>query len=316
MIVLTYSASAVADTAGEEGVEPIRLAYYASDGCPDEAGFVARIRTRTTRARIAWAGEVARTFTIAIDQGPPPSGRVSVQTSGRDDGTRRVQADTCSDVADALALVVALAIDPRATMPSPVATAPAAKPATPPVVSTGLPARESGAFFVGLDGAIATGVTPRLLLGASPFVGWRARTGTLFEPSVRLAFMRVGAGGVDVPNGRVEFTWTIGRVDVCPIVGPGGSVRVAACARFEAGALEAMRADVSSARTPLRPWVAAGLVARGEWSLFQWAFIDAEVGGVIRVTQDRFYFMMPGTPVYEVPPVGVTAGAGVGVHFL
>ncbi|MDP8999650.1 MAG: hypothetical protein M3O46_06010 [Myxococcota bacterium] len=317
MIVLTYSVSPVADAAAEEGVEPIRLAYHASDGCPDDAGFVARIRTRTTRARIAWPGETARTFAVVIDQGPPASGRVVIQTGGRDEGTRKVQADTCSDVADALALVVALAIDPRASAPLAVATAPATKPSAQSVASpTPLPESESHMFFAGLDVAVATGVTPKLVIGGSPSVGWRARRGTLFEPSVRVAFIRAGTGAVDVANGRVEFTWTVGRVDVCPVVGAGGRLRIAACVRVEAGALEAMRADVSSPQTSLQPWVAGGAVARGEWSFFPWAFIAAEVGGLVRVTQERFYFMMPGTPVYQVPPVGVTGGAGVGIHFL
>ena len=70
-----------------------------------------------------------------------------------------------------------------------------------------------------------------------------------------------------------------------------------------------------AARTRLRPWVAAGPVARAEWS-FVWAvFLDAEIGALFRVTDDRFVFL-PSTLVYEVPLVGVSVGLGLGAHFL
>jgi hypothetical protein len=43
----------------DEAEEPVRLLYQAASGCPDEASFVARIRARSPRARVAWHGEAA-----------------------------------------------------------------------------------------------------------------------------------------------------------------------------------------------------------------------------------------------------------------
>jgi hypothetical protein len=91
---------------------------------------------------------------------------------------------------------------------------------------------------------------------------------------------------------------------------------VTECARVEAGTLEVGGKDVPSPRKALTPWLAAGPLARAQWSFLSWAFVDAEVGLLVRVTQDRFYFKSTNTTAYQVPLTGVTAGAGVGVHFL
>jgi hypothetical protein len=101
---------AAADDLGE----PIRLEYRAETGCPDEGAFVARVRARTARARLVGPGEHARTFVVELGTGMRPSGSVTVMNGERSDGTRRLDADTCDEVADALALMVALALDPRA----------------------------------------------------------------------------------------------------------------------------------------------------------------------------------------------------------
>ena len=105
--------------------EPIRLDYQSGPGCPDEASFVTRIRARSQRARLVAEGEPAREFHVRLAGAGRPAGSVTVVNHGHADGTRRVDAATCDEVADGLSLIVALALDPRA---------PAAE--APPVAST------------------------------------------------------------------------------------------------------------------------------------------------------------------------------------
>jgi hypothetical protein len=163
---------------------------------------------------------------------------------------------------------------------------------------------------------MATGVAPNALLGAAPYVGWHAKSAGALDPSIRLAFMRAGSGKLVVPSGgSAAFTWTVGRVDACPVAWPRGVLRATACARVETGALEVAGADIVAAQTRLRPWMAAGPLARVEWSLVWALFLDAEIGALFRVTDDRFVFR-PSTLVFEVPLVGVSAGLGLGAHFL
>jgi hypothetical protein len=300
----------------ETEAEPIRLAYRAPPGCPDEAAFVARVRARTTKVRLAWAGEAARAFTVAVEKTPAPLGRVIVENRDHSEATRQVQADTCADVVDALALVVALAVDPMAMSPTEAAS-PQAPPAA-PSPSARQPAHlpGDGGVFGGVDVALASDVEPRIVVAGSPYVGWRATGARLFAPSLRLAFILATTGMIPLTGGTAAFTWTVGRLDGCPIAWPRGALRVAECMRLEAGALEAAAGtEVSGPRTVLRAWVAAGALARAEWSFFPPVFVDIEAGALVRVTQDRFYFSPGNTPAFDVPPLGATAGVGVGVLF-
>ena len=116
--------------AGDDGREAVRLEVNASPGCPGRAAFEARVLARTTRALLLETGDGARTFAVSLDARPRPHGRLTVLRGGAVEGTREVHADTCADVADALALVAALAIDPA--LPTVAAPAPSVGPASPP----------------------------------------------------------------------------------------------------------------------------------------------------------------------------------------
>jgi hypothetical protein len=109
-----------APAAAAEG-EPIRLEYYASDGCPDRAAFEALAHTRTARVHFVTAGQ-ARTFVVGIDAGSPAKGRLVVLRGESVEGTREIGAPTCEQAAEAIALMVALAVDPSALSSPAVAT--------------------------------------------------------------------------------------------------------------------------------------------------------------------------------------------------
>lgn len=116
--------------------EPVRLEYASPVACPDRAAFEARVLARTARALFVASDPDARTFEVTLESGAHPSGRLTVRRGGVVEGTRDVHADTCTDVADALALVVALAIDPS-LLAGPVASAPSSATTSP---STSSPA--------------------------------------------------------------------------------------------------------------------------------------------------------------------------------
>jgi len=380
----------VRHAAADEPAEPVRLTYQAPAGCPDEAAFVARLLARTRRVRPAWPGEHARTFAVVVNAGSPASGQVTIRGDVGSDKTRSLQGDTCSDVADGMALVVALAIDPHwGAGPSPPASAPVAGPADDsahgatsraPLAEVNVPpapAEEGNAspppspgpsaegnaalnppagpsallvvapaespadrtvapvpevassdhappevsatarsFFVGGDFAVATGVAPGALFGGSPYVGWRGNRAGWVDPSVRLAFLRATSDTIDVVGeGLANFTWTVGRLDVCPLASPRWAARAQACVRAEAGALEGRGFGISGAADRLRAWLAAGPILRVEWALPWRLFVDAEAGLLLRVTDDHFVFQ-PDVSIDRVPWVGATTGIGLGIDFL
>lgn len=147
-LVLLGAARVTAD----DWQEPVRLEYASPVACPDRAAFEARVLARTARALFVASDRDERTFEITLESGAHPSGRLTVRRGGGVEGTRDVHADTCTDVADALALVVALAIDPS-LLASPAASAPSSATGSP---STSLPAGPS----VSSSSPVATAPAP------------------------------------------------------------------------------------------------------------------------------------------------------------
>lgn len=367
VLLLAPVVARLAFAAGVE--EPIRLDYRAAPGCPDEPAFLARVRARTSHARLADRDEPARTFTLRLEGGGRPSGSVTVSGTGAGEGTRALAANTCEEVADALALMMALAIDARAPAVAPTGSAvaplggdldagvafdaapidaavtPGAIDASAVIVDAGAdfdaatqvipqglpdiqPARASVVdgpasprhFFAGADFAVATGVSPVVILAGAPYVGWRSLAPRLLGVSVRAAFLRAGTGvlGLAGTGGTADFTWTVGRLDGCAMLGPERTLRVGACGRLELGELDVAGGGVPGARTQDTAWAAVGLLARGEWSFYGPFVLDAAVGPSFRILPDKFDFgtAAPYTPGYDVPALGLFAEAGLGLHFL
>lgn len=296
---------------GRPVAEPIRLTYSAPPECPDEADFVGRTHAMSARLRAATPAEAARVFEVRLDGGIPSTGRITIR--GADQaivGTRSVEGDTCADVAEAIALVIALAVDPRASPPE------RPLPSVAPALGSDNRDARSQRAFAGADAAVVSGVGPTALFAVSPFVGWRAHGSFPFDPSVRLAFLRATTGSFQAPvHASASFTLTVGRLDACPATVRYAFIRGTACVRVEAGALEAAGGNIAGARSTVRPWLAAGPVARAEvWPIAP-LFVDVEAGALFRVYNDRFAFE-PDIPLYEVPVVGFFMGAGAGVNFL
>lgn len=345
-LVLTASASA------EDATELVRLEYSAGPDCPGRSTFEARVLARTAKARFVEQGDT-RTFEVSMYGGTSASGMLTVHRGNSIEGVRRVAGESCAEVAEGLALVVALAIDPTAlgrATPSATATssdvpvtgdvatttAPSEQPAsaTPaPRSASAFPAAEPGlsaghdaapaahvqrtphTLFLGVDASIAGGVSPTSLVAITPLVGWRASIHGWLAPSVRASLAEASSGAVGAQEGSALFSWTVGRVDGCLFGWPQERAHLLACARLEAGVLGATTTGIPGARSVDRGWAAAGPLVRGEWELLGPLFVEVDVASLLRLTTDRF-FILPDATIYRVPILGLEADGGVGVHFL
>jgi hypothetical protein len=347
---LVFSVAFVALAAGhlvaaEETGELLRIEYRADPSCPDEPAFVARVRARTALFHVVTSGDASRTFKVSLQAGRSPSGRIEIQEAGRAQGARSVSAATCSEVADAIALVAALAIDPRAlsanpgldagspdagaldaspdqgvadaaidatpeprVVPPPEVTPPAAAGASEPQDAGQASASEPIGLFAGADLTATTGVAPGgAIVGIAPFLGWRF---------IRVGFVFASSGTVGVGSaGTAQFDWAIGRLDACPLTLRYGIASASACARIEAGELTAAGVTVASPQSRTSAWFAPGALVRAEFAILPPIFFEAEAALDFRVTQDRYYFL-PQVTVQQVPFLGFAGGAGLGAHFL
>lgn len=347
---LVLAALLVATNARADGTEPIRIQVSAPDGCPGADAFTAEVGARTARARVAAPGEAARSFTVTIVlAGKKAHGTLVIEDPQGAGGHREVSGESCAEVASALALVTALAIDPRASTaarvpirppppppPPPLPPAPRTPPAPrapePPPPWTALPWwgpvgpplpafpmnpstarwRLATALRAGATSAIAPGLVPTFS-GAIEI----ARLDGVLSPALRLSYLQADSGYAPVGGGpqRARFTLVAGRVEICPIrLAIFGAISAAPCALFEAGALAAVGLSPFAPTAASRPWAAPGLLGRVQIDVFGDAMVEIDGGALFPVVRDTFYFA-PSLTAHEVPSAGGFVGGGVGVHF-
>jgi hypothetical protein len=311
-------------TQAQEPEEETHIEYSVPLGCPSEDAFLVQVRARTSRFVETGDAIHARTFFISIARSDHAvSGHLVVRSAGGEQSVRDVAGNRCEDVVAAMALIVALDLDPNAS------TSPFAPPTASSQQAANVPGAELSpeharastfsrwSIGLGIHAALDGGLAPRPLLGASFFVEADGPPRGLFVPTVRVAFERATSAADAAGHGpSANFVWTAGMVEACPARWTSGSLGVSPCIRVEGGLIEAAGANIDPARSDRRPWLAAGIGAEGRWFFFTPLFLDAEVGARFPLVRTRYFFQPNNATLYDTPLVGWTAGAGIGMLFL
>jgi hypothetical protein len=353
-IAAAIAASTLAAPPASAGdTEPIRIVFRAPGGCPDAAEFTGQVQARTAMARLAAPGEPARTFTVVIDTaGRRSHGKLTLDDPHGPGSVREVSAERCAEIVSALALVTALAIDPRAsTAPTP-APRPAPPPAPPPArrapplppprpldaplpwwgpIGPPLPVIPGPApapgprwrFGSGLHTSGESALAPSMVFVDSGFLEVMRTTGGVVSPAIRLSFLKADSGFVASQAGasaamgaaRARFRFIGGRLEGCPVhlELPRGLAAIP-CVIFDAGAVDAEGRGRFASERANRPWAAPGLLGRLQAAFVDRVFIELEGGVNFPLVRDTFYFD-PTITAHAVPAAGGFLGGGVGMHF-
>jgi hypothetical protein len=309
------------------------LHYRAPSGCPSAADFTADVARRTPRARFATAGEPARTTFVVevIRVGKTYRGRML--RMGRGPAAARSIADaSCAELVSALALMMALAIDPLAdTSPSPAppptpasretaAPPPAAPPPAAPIPPVALPppppAPTAARWRLGTSAQLgARGVAPVAHLGAALDIEL-ARDGgaALIGPALRAGAQRWARASVSGDAASASFSWTTGRLSGCPVGWRALAwLALHPCIGIEVGALHAADASGLEPEEATRLWLAWSLTGRVQLLAHELLWVETEAGVVQPLTRDRFV-VAPDAEIYEPPLLSWTAALGVGAR--
>jgi hypothetical protein len=316
-----------AGPAGAQGVGRFRFAWARDDGadrCPDGPSIAREVARRLGRDPF-----------VSADA---PSIEASVQRTGgrwiarlvvRDADDSRLgareftsEAADCGPVAAAIALGVALSIDPVAALraprppeptPAPPTPAPAvAAPTAPPRVvrapETPWPRRAG----VSARAVAAFGLLPGAAVGASiaaegPIGGrWRWSAGFMYLPE----------SGLERPAGGYAFGLVAAWAGPCFDAWRTAGASLTGCAGVDVGALRAVvrRGDPSTVGE--RPWVAGFVGGRLRGRV--WGPLALELGGELTVPFVRDRFLEPGDPrptAFQQPPVAGVVFGGAGLQF-
>jgi hypothetical protein len=242
--------SSVTHAANAEEFEAIALDYAAPSGCPKEDAFRKSIEELTAAVRFDPAA--SRKFTVRIEEKKRVpekerfAGSLLVREGNAASAPRGVTGATCSEVASALALTVALAVDPEALLgaePAPSAGKPAAsgadekpseKPPTPPETEQARePTRPATlpewGFELGLLGSVHFGRGPAF---ATPLGGGSAEL--IHRVPYRIS-TRLEVSYARSDSSELSLRWAPSvRLAVCPLfLEPVRSLEVVACAGSE-----------------------------------------------------------------------------------
>lgn len=310
------------------------LTYTAAPDCPAREEFQTLVRRQLAESHELSAA-AAPMVAVQIEAVPGGyRGRFELQ---REQGTsvrRELNASSCSEVAPALAFVLALALGKRESdegqsLPG---SRPGAKPQPRALSSVGnehpsaprsppAPQTMNWEFGAGAEFGPRWGLGPTwtFVEAGSLEAMERVRHG-FFRWDVRASLSRSETISRIDSFGVTEFSWLAGGVEVCPLQLP-----------LHAGlsALPCLGAHVGEIRAKGRPAAKPGAMGRDTHDLWLDGFanlrlelqvlkallLQAEAQLLVPATGYRFAFDSPDTTVYQVPAVSGAAFLGVAVHF-
>jgi hypothetical protein len=319
---------AVRHASAQAPIEDVRIVYRAPDACPSEAWALRRIEGRTDRFRRVTGDASVRTFTIDITEaGPRFAGILSITEPGPPARTtsRRIEAPLCAEVADGLALIAALTIDPRAKLEAPPEEPPPeapAEPKPPPSQPTPPPAKPPPAkpqplaraperarpyLRLGAGFAAVSGIAPDALYGGQWLVEGGLGNKAWFSPALRLTARHVRRDGLDFDQGTAHFRHTAAALDVCPLRAPIETLELRPCLTAELGSLSAEGTNNDRPESHHRAWAALGALARIGLD-FPGIGLELGFGAEAPLRRDRFRF---DTQIGEVKAVVLVFGLAI-----
>jgi hypothetical protein len=321
--ILPALASTAAMVWAQQGIssstaEPVHLTYRAASSCADRSAFIEQIRSRTDRLRDARPDEPARTVEVTLTEVPGGvSGYLRTRTPDGAESERTIQGSSCANVVSALALIVALAVDPEAsTAPRRAARPPAQRPPPPARLPPPAPAPTRGpGWGLGFQASVRTAVAPDPLFAIGGYLKLELRSGPLSGGSAKLAVQH-GRQTARVVGGSGEIAWTDAHIDGCP----WGfqftrALSLAPCLGFDGGVVTVSGVeDTPNPDSVTRPWLSIGALARGSLSPLRWLALEPELGVGFPLVRDRYY-LRPSTTVHDVPFIEFEGGVAIGAVF-
>jgi hypothetical protein len=260
------------------------IAVELESGCVTAAEFIERVESRTPRTRGAAPGEPARRVRVTIEGNERIVGRLVV--AGKDGAlvVREVEGATCPEVVDALALVLAVTLDPLTEPRIPTDTSPPPAPVkpTPPLAprpsqpnTRRVPARvvrDVGfRHVVGAEATFLVGLVDQPMAGLGARYATSRETGTSTTLLLTLGAFATFAADAQADHatgGRIRYRLQALDAGVCPVVAlVHARVRLYPCAALTVGRLQARGIDLPGDRSDAVPFFAAALAGRASLEL-------------------------------------------------
>jgi hypothetical protein len=311
--ILCSSGRAVAESAPD----PNALDYSAPLDCPNATAFSAQIAARTamwTRVPSALAVQVR------IE---PADGRLhGVLTLDDAAGStvRVVSGERCAEVVQALALIVAILIDPEADtralpiVPEATVAPPNAETGVHRPLESGEASEARWSASAGTELTVTAGVGERALVGERWFAGIARERADRPSFTLRFAFGRDRSGTINHgPGASSALSRTLLRVDACGLLVTTPALAFTLCGFGEGGQIDAVGLHPLRSESPTVGWLALGSLVRAGYRYERVLGLEAELG--VGLPLSRYRFRFGDESLYETSVLVVGGGIGLSLHF-
>ena len=315
-----------------------RLEVNATPGCTSRAELIARVRARSPRVRFT---DDSETVEIRADFAATSAGSVAatVSLAGADakPSVRRVLGASCGDAADAVALIIAVTLDPSAASrekDEPASEAPVG-PESGSAPAAGSPnsaqsaamsqpvaphpahapdARGHNSLAVQAAAQALLGPAPKVMPGLALYAMVGIERPALWSPVMLLGASHAWRTSIDEEGGTAAFTLDAASFDACPFRLRWGPVVARPCGSVLIGRLSARGSRTRNPATESgRPFWVVGGAAVATVALSDVVELTGRLAVGANLVRDSFVF----TPVafYEVPAVTAAGSLGIGMRF-
>jgi hypothetical protein len=317
--------AAATAAAAERPRIPVRITVDAPAACSDTDAFFAQLHTRSALPREAASGEEARSIHVVLRPDEDQVlGTLTVREVDGEEGSRTLRGPDCRSVAEGLALVAVVILDPQAVL----ATNPA--PSLPRAPERSRPAQAPpnrslpDASGQGRDGSplrLSAGAGLEVALGLGPGTQIVPRVfldielpGVLERVSGRLSAGRGFGQSVVTDVGTGDLTLTDVRAEACFAVWARPRFELPGCGLVEDVVLSGQGTHTHNAQDASRVSADLGLAARPTWIVYDRIVLGVLVGAALPITHYRFYFA-PDTTAYRIAPWAGFGEVSVGARF-
>jgi len=323
---LSFARAAPPDIASMTRKTRIRVRYEAPEGCGNSAAFSADLRRRTPRIEIVETADAeVLAFHAHIESAPKGFvGTLSLEGEERSE-PRRHRADTCADVAGAIAFTLALSIDPDARADVPADPLPQAAP--PPVVASAtearsVPVKAPAAARAGVGARrLAIGLGPSVVAGLFdvPLVGAVATVESLPGAGGRKLSVRgkiAVAGAASRPARReANLSSALVAAELCPTSFELGPATLRPCGGLALAVAHAVAVNVAQPAEGDALLVAASLRGVVDVPLGNTFGLGFEAAASATLVRPRFYLDPPDRIAAEAGPGAAELGIAVWARF-
>ena len=346
----TYAARlGVAAAEPNAPVAPASLELDADPSCVTRAGLISRVRARSPRVRFLDEGGLAIRVQIAMTPTGTVTAEVTLASLGSDASIRHVPAGSCTEAADAVALIIAVTLDPTSadarrnstapddaaaaadvngaadgtagnagapttSAPKPALPAPSSRSAAETATDALRSSRSRPGFGLQLAGEAFFGVAPGIMPGVALYGIVGIERPSLWSPSVVLGVRHAWRSEIPELGGKASFALDAATLDTCPLRFRWRAIEARPCASVLFGRVTARGSEtLNPAAESARPFWVIGGAAIASVDLPARLLLSTRLALGGNLVRDSFEFRP--ALFHEVPLVSATVGVAMGMRW-